>query len=245
MHALVFRARGAGAHKALNLALTISVVTPLTIGTPLGGPCRFLRGCRSGAPGRRRSSLTVVCFGSSRGEADGGDWARLWCAAVALGAPPMRARHRRHCRLRVRARADDRHGADTGAAFRHCRRAAAALARRQAGYAAALSSSGRPGATAGNPVAAAGEVHRTDAHRRDADLRQSDRLRRRQYRLRFQRQTATQEAGESASGRNLARAAAGDDIRAGADIHVPARAGRGEKTAGETAARRNPSAQSR
>ncbi len=50
--------------------LTICVLTLLTIGLPLGGPCWSPRGCCRMGRWRQRSSLMVVRFVSSRGDAN-------------------------------------------------------------------------------------------------------------------------------------------------------------------------------
>ena len=132
-------------------------------------------------PKRRRSSLTVVRFGSSRGDADG-DGARFGCEEVAA-APSRRAGCCRPAARGCNSNSIQREqGANAGPGCRNAgrgyrERSASAEAARQPEDSAALSPAGRANTPSRQSTAADRKVHRPVAHRRDADLRQSARSR--------------------------------------------------------------------
>ena len=127
-------------------------------------------------------SATVVGFGSFRGDADGGDGARLGGVAPARAARSRRRRRAVGFLALVIALTALPAWAQTPPSATE--RSAAAVAARQPGNAAALSTAG-PGDAACESSAADQHLHRAVAHRRDAELRQSQWLRRRRHRLRF------------------------------------------------------------
>ena len=75
----------------INLSLTMSVLTPLTIGASSAARAGQSRVPVREETARRHGFLTVVCFGNFRGDADGGGGMRPGCEEVAPKAPLPRA----------------------------------------------------------------------------------------------------------------------------------------------------------
>ena len=145
-----------GPQPPINLSLTISVLTPLTIGASSAARAGNRAVAARERPRAALGSLTVVGFGSFRGDADVSTGACLGCETVALKASLPRADCRRFCRCRIAllvaaakcgasASASTSASADTdadGDCGKLRERSLAAVAARQSGNAAALSPAG-------------------------------------------------------------------------------------------------------
>ena len=123
----------------INLSLTIAVLIPLTIRGAAGRSVLVIARPRHGTIRAPACSLTVVGFGSFRGEADGGDGARLGGVAAARDDQSGSGRCGWFARLRYCSDANAGHSPDPAPPTE---RSAPALASRQPGNAAALSTAG-------------------------------------------------------------------------------------------------------